>query len=122
MIAVIAAVVAGAGGAVLRYLLARALTGRDGFPWAVLVVNVIGSGLGGAVLGLAERGVVSADIRLIVLGGLCGGLTTFSTWSVETIQLVHEGKGRTAILSVALNLVVGVGTAAAACALVLSLA
>lgn len=111
MIAVIAAVAAGAAGAVLRYLLSRALAGRDGLPVAVLVVNVVGSGVGGAVLGLAQAGVLSGDIRLILLGGLCGGLTTFSTFSVETIQLVHEGRSRAAALSVALNLLVGVAAA-----------
>lgn len=111
MIAVIAAVAAGAAGAVLRYLLSRALAGRDGFPVAVFVVNVVGSGVGGAVLGLAQAGVLSGDIRLILLGGLCGGLTTFSTFSVETIQLVHEGRSRAAALNVALNLLVGVAAA-----------
>lgn len=95
--------------------------GRSGFPWAVLVVNVAGSVIGGAVLGLAIRGDISADLRLILLTGLCGGVTTFSTFSVETVQLVLDGKGRTAAASVIANLVVGVGGAAAACAVTLAL-
>lgn len=110
---IITVLVAGALGAVLRYLVSRFFAPRPGnFPWAVLVVNVVGSAIGGAVLGLAQAGLVSADLRLILLTGFCGGLTTFSTFSVETIQLVLEGKTRSALASVALNLVLGVGVAA----------
>jgi CrcB protein len=115
---IIAVLVAGALGAVLRYLVSRFFAPRAGdFPWAVLVVNVVGSAIGGAALGLAQAGLVSTDARLILLTGLCGGLTTFSTFSVETIQLVMEGKTRSAVASVALNLALGVGVAAVAYAL-----
>jgi len=114
-VAIIAAtIVAGALGTVLRYLTARALTPRSRFPWAVLLVNVVGSAIGGVVLGLATIGGVDAGIRLIVLTGFCGGLTTFSTWSVDTVQLLQEGKWQWMGLSVAGNLVFGVGAAAAA--------
>jgi CrcB protein len=110
--ALVAAVLAaGALGAVLRWMTARALGGT---PWAVLLVNVTGSALAGAVLGLAEAGAVSADLRLILLTGFCGGLTTFSTLSVETIQLVLDGRWRPAVLSVSANLVLGIGAAAGA--------
>ena len=106
----IAAVVilVGALAALARYLVTRAIA----VPWGVLVVNVVGSAIGGVVLGLAERAAVGDDIRLILITGLCGGLTTFSTFSVETIQLVTEGKLRRAALSVAGNLVLGIGAAA----------
>lgn len=118
MIAALAALAAGAVGAVLRYLVARSTPA----PWGVLVVNAAGSALGGVVLGLAQLGGVSGDIRLILLGGLCGGLTTFSTFSVESIQLVLAGRWRTAALSVAANLVLGIGAAAAGWAAVVSAA
>lgn len=108
MIAVVAAVVVGSAAAVVRYGVSRAVAS----PWGVLLVNVVGSAIGGAVLGLAGRGAVSADIRLILLGGLCGGLTTFSTFSVESIQLVVERKWRLALASVGANLALGIGAAA----------
>lgn len=114
MIAVVAAVIAGAIGAAVRWRLSRALADRAGFPWAILVVNVVGSGIGGAVLGLAERGVVSGDIRLVLVGGLCGGLTTFSTWSVETIELVQSGRWRAAAINVGATLALSLGVAATA--------
>lgn len=110
---VIVVVLAGALGAAVRYLVARRYASET-FPWAILAVNVIGSGIGGAVLGLAERGAVSADIRLVILTGVCGGLTTFSTWSVETIQLVVAKKWRVALVNVASTLVLGIGVAALA--------
>ncbi len=122
-VAIIAAtIVAGALGTVLRYVTARALAPRSRFPWAVLVVNVVGSAIGGVVLGLATIGGVDAGIRLIVLTGFCGGLTTFSTWSVETVQLLQEGKWRWVGLSVAGNLVLGINAAVAAYAITVAMA
>ena len=128
--ALIAAATIGVGAlaAVARYLVSRAFAPPSGLssgeatyrnlPWAVLIVNVVGSAIGGAVLGLAAVSDVDPGIRLIVLTGLCGGLTTFSTFSVETVQYVMEGKWRVAAASVAANLVLGVGAAAAAYLLV----
>jgi CrcB protein len=103
-------VIVGALAAVVRWLVSRWLA-SDGFPWAVLVVNVIGSGLGGAVLGLAQAGALSADIRLVLLTGLCGGITTFSTFGVETVQLVLDRRYGTAALNVGGNLVLGLAAA-----------
>lgn len=117
-LAVIAALGAGAVGALARYALSRALAPRGPFPWAVLIVNVAGSAIAGAALALAELGAIDPELRLVIVGGLCGGLTTFSTWSVESIQLVTEGKRRDAIVSVAANLVLGVAAAAGAFAIV----
>lgn len=117
-----ATIVAGALGTVLRYLTSRALVPRSQFPWAVLAVNVVGSAIGGVVLGLATIGGVDAGIRFIVLAGFCGGLTTFSTWSVETVRLVQEGQWQWVGLSVAGNLVFGVGAAAAAYAITVTAA
>ena len=115
-----AVITAGAVGALARFGVAKFFGPRTQFPWAVLVVNVIGSAIGGAVLALATRGNVSADIRLILLTGLCGGLTTFSTLSVETIQLVQDGRWRAALSSIGANLVLGIGCAAGVYALVLA--
>lgn len=117
LLAGIAAVLAGGGASVLRYLVSVALAGRTALPLAVLAVNVIGSAIGGAVLGASQAGAVSADARLILLGGFAGGLTTFSTWSVETIELVQRGRWGAALGSIALNLVLGTAAATAAWAL-----
>ena len=105
-------VVTGAAATAVRYALSLLFAPR--LAWAVLVVNVAGSAIGGAVLGLAERAAIGADVRVVLLTGLCGGLTTFSTFSVETVQLVQSGRARTAFASVTANLVLGVGAAALA--------
>lgn len=106
---------AGAVGAVIRYLVSLGLarvSDAERFPWAVLAVNVVGSAIGGLVLGMAQHDAVSAGLQVILLTGLCGGITTFSTFSVETIQLVTAGRWRAAALSVAANLVLGLGACA----------
>jgi fluoride exporter len=110
VIAVLLALAAGAVGALLRYG-ATQLAGarRARLPWAVFAVNAVGCAIGGVVLGLVDAGLIDADVRLIVLSGLAGGLTTFSTWSTETIQLAMSGRWRLAVLNVLANLVVGVG-------------
>ena len=108
----VAVLVAGAIGALARWGTVQAFARMPSrLPWAVLVVNVVGSLVGGVVIGLAHEGVLGAEWRLILLTGFAGGLTTFSTFSVETIQLLHEGRRRAALVSVAANLVLGVGAA-----------
>lgn len=111
---VIAVLACGGAAAVIRYLVSRTLPlGPGGLPLGVLVVNVAGSLIGGVVLGLVERAAVGDDVRLIVLTGVCGGLTTFSTWSVETVELMLKGRWRAGLVGLAGNLVLGLGACAA---------
>ncbi|GAA1508550.1 CrcB protein [Agromyces terreus] len=110
---VIAVLLAGGLGAVIRFALSRLLPVRPGhLPVGILIVNVVGSGIAGVVIGLAERAAVDADLKLILVTGFCGGLTTFSTWSVETIELLDGGRWRAAILNVLVTLVLGAAAAA----------
>ncbi len=108
-VALIVALLAGAAGAALRYgttlLVGRT---RARLPWAVLIVNAVGSFIGGVVIGLVQSGAIGADARLVVLSGLAGGLTTFSTFSVETVQLALAGRWRADALSLGANLVLGI--------------
>jgi len=111
---VTAVLVAGALGALARYGISLAFIRATRFPRAVLVVNVGGSLLGGAVLALADWGIVDPGLHLILLTGIAGGLTTFSTWSVETLQFALSGRWRTAVGNLIVNLVLGIGAATAA--------
>ncbi len=107
----LAVAVGGALGAVLRQLTSVSLAGRGRVPLGVLVVNVVGSFIAGAALGAPLDDTYTSTVQLIIVSGLCGGLTTFSTFAVETIQLVMSGKHRAALLSVGQNLVFGIAAA-----------
>ncbi len=94
------ALAAGALGAMLRYGVARSFRAHPArLPWAVLLVNLVGSFVAGVVIALSYDDPGGA-LRLILVGGFAGGLTTFSTFSVETVQLAIEGRWRTVIGSV----------------------
>ena len=90
-------------GGVSRFLLATWLQQRSGgpFPIGTLVVNVTGSLLLGFLLRYAlQTAVVSPEIRVLLTTGFCGGYTTFSTFTYETVALVEEGDYRRATLYV----------------------
>jgi CrcB protein len=89
--------VAGGGlvGCVARYWLAgvvQSLTDH-GFPSGTLTVNVLGSFIVGLVMALSlDRGLVSDDLRILLATGFCGGFTTMSTFSYETLALIRDGE------------------------------
>lgn len=115
----LAALAAGGVGALARWAttLAVARRSRRDLPWAVLIVNAAGSLLGGVVLGLSYAGALDDGVRLVLLGGVAGGLTTFGTLAVETVQLWSRGRRRVAVTSVLANLAVGLALAASGFAL-----
>ncbi len=102
----------GALGAVLRYLADGAVADRVGgpFPWGTLSVNVAGSLVLGLLIGLTWYHGLAAHWRVVLGTGLCGGLTTWSSASWETVRLAEEGLWRHAV-TYALG-----GLAAALCA------
>jgi CrcB protein len=111
---VILVLFSGAVGALLRFGLSRALplaARPHAVPRAVLIVNVVGSFLAGVGLALTQTETIPAVAGLVIVTGLCGGLTTFSTFAVESMELVMQGKVRVAARSVALNVVLGIGAA-----------
>lgn len=87
-------VIAGAAvGAPLRYLTDRAVQARHSsrFPWGTFAVNVVASLVLGVVTGAAAAGAASDRLALLLGPGLCGALSTYSTFSYETLLLVEEG-------------------------------
>ena len=81
-------------GSVSRYLLSLLpLAGNSGFPWMTLGINVTGSLLIGVLVGLTESWLPAQSEWVALLKiGFCGGFTTFSTFSLETMELVAEGR------------------------------
>jgi len=97
-------------GAPLRYLTDRAIQARHDsvFPWGTLTVNVAGSLLLGFLTGLPAAPAVAA-----LLGtGFCGALTTYSTFSYETLRLARTGARFYAAANVVASVVAGLGAAA----------
>ena len=102
-------VVAGAMvGAPLRYLTDRAVQSRHDsvFPWGTFAVNVTGCLLLGLITGAA-----GPHVQLLLGMGLCGALTTYSTFSYETLRLAETGAGLYALANVGASLVAGLGAA-----------
>lgn len=99
----------GAGGTVLRAAVEQAIpAGSSGFPWATLLVNAAGSLVLGFVLVLVtERAAPSRYLRPLLGAGFCGGLTTFSTFAVETDGLFRSGRPGTAVGYVVVSVAVG---------------
>jgi CrcB protein len=105
---VAAALVAGALGALLRYGLTHAFRlSPKRLPWVVLLANVLGSSVAGIVIALTSLD-PDGVVRLIALSGFAGGLTTFSTFSVETVQLALDARWRTVVGSVLGNVLGGI--------------
>ncbi|MFI9331113.1 fluoride efflux transporter CrcB [Kitasatospora sp. NPDC052868] len=103
-------VVAGAMvGAPLRYLSDRAVQARHDsvFPWGTFAVNAVGCLVLGLLTGAVAAGAASSQVRLLVGTGFCGALTTYSTFSYETLRLAESGAGRYALANVAGSLAVG---------------
>jgi CrcB protein len=116
-------VVAGGLAAIVRYSVSTFVASRPPgsplrrFPWAVLAVNALGSAIAGCAAGLAATTALSDDLRLVLITGVAGGLTTFSTFSVETVELMRSGRWRTAAGSCLLNFTAGLAFAVAGYAL-----
>lgn len=98
-------------GAPARWLLDSSIQARHDrvFPWGTWTINVTGSFALGVLLSLADSGHVTAEVVALVGTGFCGGFTTFSTFSFETIRLIDEG----AVATATANVVASVGTAVA---------
>ncbi|MEU0314063.1 fluoride efflux transporter CrcB [Nocardioides sp. NPDC006273] len=99
----------GAVGAPARYLTdlyVREWLGAD-FPWGTMAVNAVGSLVLGLLAGAAAGGVLPAWVLTLAGTGFCGALTTFSTFSYETVRLAEDGRWRSAALNVVGSLAVG---------------
>ena len=90
----------GVVGCLARYWLAGFVqqASNADFPYGTLLVNLIGSFIIGVVVTLSlERGLLSAESRLLLATGFCGGFTTMSTFSYETLALLRDGQSALAL-------------------------
>jgi fluoride exporter len=123
MLAYVWVALGGALGTTARYWLSGVVARSVGetFPWGTMVINISGSfviGFFGALTGPDGRWFVGSNARQFVMIGICGGYTTFSSFSLQTLNLANDGEwfraGGNIGLSVALCLIaVWVGVALA---------
>lgn len=104
--------IVGAGGcvgAILRYLVGLISLGtQDGFPIKTFLINVLGAFVIGVVVALSAKGGLSPRWTTFLKVGVCGGFTTFSSFALETNQLVSKGSGGIAVAYVCLSIACGV--------------
>jgi CrcB protein len=100
-------------GAPLRYLSDRAVQTRHDtvFPWGTFTVNVLGSLILGIITGAVTAGGASLQIQLAVGTGFCGALTTYSTFSYETLRLMEGDARFFAAANVVASIVAGLAAA-----------
>lgn len=110
-------------GALARYLLDQAVSRRweSALPWGTLVVNISGSFILGLLTGLAAHQGLPAHVLTVLGTGLCGGYTTFSTFSYETTRLAEDGSVLAAAGNIVGSLTAGLLAAAAGLGLALVL-
>ncbi len=112
MTQVLAIGLGGALGSVLRYglsLWVHSIAGR-GFPWGTLAVNVLGCLLMGVLFVIfTERLSDNTALRAGILIGVLGGFTTFSSFSIETFNLVDQGEHLKASANAAASLLLCIG-------------
>ncbi|MGW5336633.1 fluoride efflux transporter CrcB [Streptomyces bauhiniae] len=106
-------ILGGMAGAPLRYLTDRAVQKRHDavFPWGTFTVNVLGCFILGLLTGAVVAGAASSHLQLLIGTGLCGALTTYSTFSYETLRLTEDGARFLAAANVVASVVAGLGAA-----------
>lgn len=106
-------IVGAAVGAPLRYLTDRRIQSTHDtlFPWGTFAVNVAACLTLGLVTGAVAAGAAASQVQLLVGTGLCGALSTYSTFSYETLRLAQDGARFLAAVNVVASVVAGLGAA-----------
>ena len=97
-------------GAVLRYLIGLIpIKNPDSFPVNTFIINILGALVIGIIaFAAAKNQSLDAKLILFLKVGICGGFTTFSTFSLETANLIKNGSVLTAVIYVLLSVILGV--------------
>ena len=96
-------------GSIARYLIGNPLniSTASSLPIGTLLVNIIGSFIIGLIIGLDHRFLLPSPWKLFLTTGVCGGFTTFSAFSIETVGLLQEQKIGVALLYSGSSLIAG---------------
>ncbi len=102
--------IGGAIGAFLRYVISG-ITYKffDGlFPYGTLSVNLLGALFIGLLWGISEKITFSPDLRIFVFVGILGAFTTFSTYTLETLNLLRDGEIKIAMMNILVSNIFGI--------------
>lgn len=103
--------IGGAIGSIFRYLISVSTNKiwNNSFPLGTFVINIIGCLIIGIIVSLAQKqNIIDNNLKLLLITGFCGGFTTFSTFSLENIQLLNSGNIIAFILNILLSVSVGI--------------
>jgi len=97
-------------GSLLRYLMSKwIVTQKGSFPWATLLTNLLGCFIIGLLLGwVLKTNEHRSELYLLLAIGFCGGLTTFSTFSLEGLSLLKTGDYSTFVFYILSSLIGGI--------------
>jgi CrcB protein len=101
--------IGGGLGSIVRYILGRWVNAfhNSNFPFGTLTINIIACFVLGFIIGLADhKQLLSPASRLFWAVGFCGGFSTFSAFSSETLTLIQQGQNSTMLLYIILSVVV----------------
>jgi len=101
-------------GSSLRYLIQKytLIAVQTTFPYVTLAINLIGCFLIGLVFGLCntKQGLISTEMQFFLVSGFCGGFTTFSAFSHESLLLLKDGNYNFFFLYIILSVFIGIGS------------
>jgi CrcB protein len=101
--------IGGGLGSLVRFLLGKWVNSfhNSNFPFGTFIINIVACFVLGFIIGLADqKQILSPAIRLFLVVGFCGGFSTFSAFSSETLTLIQQGQNSTMLLYVLLSVVV----------------
>ncbi len=113
MLRILYIAIGGAIGALLRYFVsgvAYKIMGAT-FPYGTLTVNLLGSFFIGFLFEALEESLISPDVRMMIFIGILGAFTTFSSFSLETVNLIRDSEFALALWNILLNNILGIGLA-----------
>lgn len=101
--------IGGGLGSLVRFLFGKWVNSfhNSNFPFGTFIINIVACFVLGFIIGLADqKQILSPAIRLFLVVGFCGGFSTFSAFSSETLTLIQQGQNSTMLLYVLLSVVV----------------
>ncbi len=111
-ISILSVGIGAAFGGVVRYIISESMVTHTGrFPFATFMINILGSFLLGLILAISLRHGMTTSTKLFWTVGFCGGFTTFSTFSMETLRLLEHGHMTIAITYTVSSVVFGIAAA-----------